>query len=356
MKNIALFLLIFIFSSVVFSKPKQPWIVDTDMAFPSLGLPYMLLNHNIKVIAISIEGTGEIHCNYGIANAIALLRLTHFNAPVIVICGPKNPLYGHRHFPQAWRNYSDHALKAKPDTSFCEQETSQVAFILHNILQHSPIKISILTLGPLTNIAMLLQQYPDSKNLIKKIVIMGGAIKVPGNIIVPGYTDNLTNHKAEWNLYIDPVADNIVLNSGIPIFLVTLDITNKVPVNTNLVAKISSSTKTPILKTTIKMWQQTLAQHQPIELWDSLAAVLGTNSTIGLYKKKGLAVSIQYKPCNNTTMKATKVAMRAIKKCINQAETGNLIPSVHNSNVFVYESFNVRKFKKLLFSTLNTYF
>jgi inosine-uridine nucleoside N-ribohydrolase len=203
---------------------------------------------------------------------------------------------------------------------------------------------------------MLLQQYPDSKNLIKKIVIMGGAIKVPGNIIVPGYTDNLTNHKAEWNLYIDPVADNIVLNSGIPIFLVTLDITNKVPVNTNLVAKISSSTKTPILKTTIKMWQQTLAQHQPIKLWDSLAAVLSTNSTIGLYKKKGLAVSIQYKPCNNTTMKATKAAMRAIKKCINQAETGNLIPSVHNSNVFVYESFNIRKFKKLLFSTLNTYF
>lgn len=77
-------------------------------------------------------------------------------------------------------------------------------------------KIDIIAIGPLTNIAMALFKYPDLKTKIKKIIIMGGSTKF-GN----------TTPAAEFNIYVDPEAAEIVFNSGIKIYMFGLDVTMK---------------------------------------------------------------------------------------------------------------------------------
>jgi len=85
--------------------------------------------------------------------------------------------------------------------------------------------------GPLTNIALSLQKDPSIKDKIKEIVFMGGAALCLGNI----------TPAAEFNIYVDPHAANIVLNSGIPVTMMGLDVTHKVNVNDKIIQSIKSN-------------------------------------------------------------------------------------------------------------------
>jgi len=77
-------------------------------------------------------------------------------------------------------------------------------------------KIYLVPTGPLTNIAVALIKAPEIKNRIERIVLMGGAL----------YDSNVTP-AAEFNIFVDPEAAKIVFESGIPITMVGLDVTNK---------------------------------------------------------------------------------------------------------------------------------
>lgn len=77
-------------------------------------------------------------------------------------------------------------------------------------------KLEILLLGPMTNIASTILKYPDIKEKIKGITFMGGSLS-GGNI----------SPVAEFNIYVDPEAANIVLKSGIPLTMVGLDVTEQ---------------------------------------------------------------------------------------------------------------------------------
>ena len=95
--------------------------------------------------------------------------------------------------------------------------------------EESPIYIC--PVGPLTNIALALQKDPSIKNKIKEIVFMGGAAMCLGNI----------TPAAEFNVYVDPHAANIVLNSGIKTVMFGLDVTHKVNVNDFIINDIKSN-------------------------------------------------------------------------------------------------------------------
>jgi inosine-uridine nucleoside N-ribohydrolase len=77
-------------------------------------------------------------------------------------------------------------------------------------------QLEIVTIGPMTNMAMCLLRYPNIKSLIKRITFMGGAM-IGGN----------TTLAAEFNIYADPEAAKIVFESGIPLTMVGLDVTQK---------------------------------------------------------------------------------------------------------------------------------
>ncbi|MCC5973000.1 MAG: nucleoside hydrolase [Rubellimicrobium sp.] len=88
-----------------------------------------------------------------------------------------------------------------------------VDFII-DMVRANPGEISIVATGPQTNVAMALRQAPDIAGKVRQIVVLGGCFRTPGNI----------TPVSEYNIWADPEAAKVVLNSGAPVVLVPLDI------------------------------------------------------------------------------------------------------------------------------------
>ncbi len=119
--------------------------------------------------------------------------------------------------------------------------------------------------------------------------IMGGAVNVPGNVGASGV--NIDNNVAEWNIYVDPQAANVVFHSGAPITLVPLDATNQVPLTIEFLDEFKSKHTSPEATFVFDMLTK---QRQFIEagyyFWDPLAAAILTNEDLATYQNNNLCV------------------------------------------------------------------
>ena len=104
-----------------------------------------------------------------------------------------------------------------PDPTMPLQPGHAVDFIIDTVRREDPGTVTLCPLGPLTNIATALQRAPDIAMRIQEIVLMGGAYFEVGNI----------TPTAEFNIYVDPEAAEIVFNSGISRTVMPLDVTHK---------------------------------------------------------------------------------------------------------------------------------
>ncbi|MEM6305674.1 MAG: nucleoside hydrolase [Pseudomonadota bacterium] len=104
-----------------------------------------------------------------------------------------------------------------PDPTMPLQDQHAVDYIVETLQSTKPGEVTLCALGPLTNIATALKQAPDIAGRIREIVLMGGAYFEVGNI----------TPTAEFNIYVDPQAADIVFKSGIPITVMSLDVTHK---------------------------------------------------------------------------------------------------------------------------------
>jgi inosine-uridine nucleoside N-ribohydrolase len=113
------------------------------------------------------------------------------------------------------------------------QPCHAVAFLIDALMQ-SQAPLTLATLGPLTNLAVALIQQPAIAEHIQEVVIMGGAV-TQGNI----------TPSAEFNLYVDPHAAQVVFNAGLPLTLVPLDVTHQAIATPDRLAALSAI-NTPI--------------------------------------------------------------------------------------------------------------
>lgn len=104
-----------------------------------------------------------------------------------------------------------------PTPKMSLQETHAVDFIIDTLRSHDAGTVTLCPLGPLTNIATAFQKAPDIVEKVQEIVLMGGAYFEVGNI----------TPAAEFNIYVDPDAAEIVFKSGVPIVVMPLDVTHK---------------------------------------------------------------------------------------------------------------------------------
>lgn len=104
-----------------------------------------------------------------------------------------------------------------PDPQMPLAEGHAVDFIIETLRAHEPGTVTLCPLGPLTNIATAFQKAPDIIGRVQEIVLMGGAYFEVGNI----------TPTAEFNIYVDPQAADIVFKSGIQITVMPLDVTHK---------------------------------------------------------------------------------------------------------------------------------
>ncbi len=263
-------------------------IIDTDMAVDDwMAILYLLYRRDVNVHAITVTGAGEAHCDAGVQNALGLITLAQHN-PIPVACGPEIPLQGNHAFPQGWRDFVDGFAGQSLSTSVNPGEGIDAIKLLTQTLQSSPEKITLLTLGPLTNVALALQAAPTLANQIAGVYVMGGAVHVPGNL--DGNVN--ANTTAEWNIYIDPHAANVVFASGVPVTLVGLDATDHVPLTTDFFQRLETNQKTnatQFIHTVLNQMQDSI-RSGTYYFWDPLSAAILVDNHLANYQHNSICV------------------------------------------------------------------
>ncbi|MBP6016908.1 MAG: nucleoside hydrolase [Candidatus Promineofilum sp.] len=256
-----------------------PVLFDTDMGMDDISALLFLLQHPaVDLRAITVNGVAFVHCEDGVHNVLGLLNLA--TAPEIpVSCGREQPFPGGRPAPDEWRKGADNLYGAQVTTGGRKEDERPAAELLADTIAAAPDEITIIALGPLTNLAEAFQADPALAGKIKEIVIMGGAVDTPGNVI--NEAEGISNEYAEWNIFADPVAADIVLASGAPIILVPLDATNDVPFTRGFYKRLQVDALTrPAVFTYNLMYLNQWWLDGGMYWWDTLTAAAALDSDV----------------------------------------------------------------------------
>lgn len=185
-----------------------PIVVDTDLAGDDLvALAYLLRRPDVRVVAVTIAGTGLVGCDPG-ADLVADLVHALGEGWVPVACGREDPA---RQWPREWRATAAVAPGLpRVDTTFVP--ASDPAPLSIAKLAASTDDLHVVALGPLTNLADLAERWPESYRRLAGIHAMAGAVDVPS---IDGV--------AEWNAAADPEAFAAVLAGPVPVTVVPDD-------------------------------------------------------------------------------------------------------------------------------------
>ena len=280
-----------------------PVIIDTDMAGDDwMAILYLLQHPDINVVAITVTGTGEAHCSPGIRHALDLLLLAgHPEVPVT--CGRELPLAGGHAFPMEWRNGVDNLFNLTLPRNPNPPSEEFAPELITRLIQGSDQKMQIVALGPLTNIAEAFEAEPTLNDNLESLIIMGGAVNVPGNV---GPSLNIDNQHAEWNIYADPHAAEIVFENVSPITLVPLDATQHVPMTMDFYKQIKDDRQAPAAEFVYRILTQIEGRIQQggYYFWDPLAAAVATDQSLAKYQEKQLAVIEEEGPDSGRTLES----------------------------------------------------
>jgi purine nucleosidase len=191
-------------------------IIDTDPGQDdAVAILLALGSAEIEVVGITVVA-GNVPLKLTEKNALKICELAG-RSDMKVFSGAIRPLM--RPLVTAEEVHGQTGLNGPdlPEPVMKLQDRYAVDFIVETLMQEENGTITLCALGPLTNIALALVREPRIAPRIREIVLMGGGFFEGGNI----------TPAAEFNIYVDPHAADIVLKSGVPIVMMPLDVTHK---------------------------------------------------------------------------------------------------------------------------------
>ncbi|KKC34927.1 nucleoside hydrolase [Devosia psychrophila] len=193
-------------------------IIDTDPGQDDAVAILLALAspEELEVLGV-VAVAGNVGLHHNANNARKVVELAG-RRDIHVYAGCARPM--RRHLVTAEHVHGETGLDGPdlPDPTIPLQTQHGVDYIVDTLMAAEPGTITLCTLGPLTNIAMALIKQPAIAERIKEIVMMGGAYFEVGNI----------TPAAEFNIYVDPEAADVVLRSGVPITMLPLDVTHQI--------------------------------------------------------------------------------------------------------------------------------
>ena len=210
-------------------------IIDTDPGIDdAAAILLALASPEMEVVAVTtIFGNASVEtCT---ANARRVLTAAG-RSDIPVHMGVGKPLF--RPASDGWASHihggdglGGSALRDSGQTGRSQSPSQHAALAIAEIVTASPGEVTILALGRMTNVALALSLEPSVAHSVKEIVVMGGAVTVPGNV----------SGVATANLHEDPEAASILYRSGASIVQVGLDVCNHVTVNPTQLAEIADA-------------------------------------------------------------------------------------------------------------------
>jgi inosine-uridine nucleoside N-ribohydrolase len=190
---------------------KTPIWLDCDPGNDDL-LAITLAGHNEKLHLLGISTVaGNTHLHKVTRNALDALEVSGLE--VDIVQGVSGGLFGPKEVAEAV--HGETGLGAELPRSPRSVLVANGIQHIYNVIMNSEEKVTIVAIGPLTNIALLIQSFPDIRQNLEQIVIMGGACEL-GNV----------SPSAEFNIYNDPDAAHIVFHSKVKVVMVPLELTH----------------------------------------------------------------------------------------------------------------------------------
>ncbi|MEO8397435.1 MAG: nucleoside hydrolase, partial [Chloroflexota bacterium] len=138
----------------------KPVVIDSDMTSDDyMATLYLLNNPDVSVKAITVTGTGWAFCDAGVRAAQGLVALAAYASDVPVSCWTDKPLLGDSPVPDDWRTTMAGVDALKLPEGGAKTDLNAVDLFTKTI-QDSPEKVTVLALGPLTNVAQALTTTP----------------------------------------------------------------------------------------------------------------------------------------------------------------------------------------------------
>jgi inosine-uridine nucleoside N-ribohydrolase len=242
--------------------PPRRILLDTDPGVDdAMAIFLALRSPELKVEAITTV-SGNVPLSLTLPNALRLVEIAE-RTDIPVAAGAASPLV--RRLVTAAYAHGNNGLGGVefPEPKLRAVSESAVQLICR-IIQANPGEITIVALGPLTNVATALISDPSLASKIRGIVVMGGSLS--GGNITPA---------AEFNFYVDPEAARVVFDSGAPLTMVGLNVTNRVQIRNEQIRGLEaaqnpvSQAAGKIMRATLDRWMRErqlngFAMHDPV--------------------------------------------------------------------------------------------
>lgn len=245
-----------------------PVVVDTDPGVDDAVAILMLLSDpRFDVIGLTATA-GNVPLARATRNSLALLEHVG-RSDIPVYRGAARPVRGRYAYARHVHSASGLTRRLKdPDLSV--SDTKAVPF-LRETLTANPGNVTVLALGPLTNLARLWKRNPGALRSAARIVVMGGAVNTDGNA---------TPH-AEFNFYSDPTAAKTIIESGLPLTLIDLGACRRVSISRAQAESVRSGTDLGTLAAELLTgWFARDSSRQEFYLYDPLAVLAATHPPV----------------------------------------------------------------------------
>ena len=247
-------------------------IIDTDPGVDdALALLLAMRSPELKIEAIT-PVAGNVPLELTLPNALRLVEIAG-RTDIPVAAGARAPLM--RRLVTATYAHGENGLGGAvfPDPTI-KPVAEPAAEYIRRIVRKFPHEVTLITLGPLTNIATALNGDPELASLIRGVTMMGGSLS--GGNITPA---------AEFNMYVDPEAARIVFQSGVPITMVGLDVTRKTSLTEDHVRTLEAA-QNPVSQAAAKIGRNAINHNRERgflvgpNMHDSLAVAAFLDPTI----------------------------------------------------------------------------
>jgi inosine-uridine nucleoside N-ribohydrolase len=239
-------------------------IIDTDPGIDdALALILALQSPELCVDAITTV-SGNVHVDLATQNALTVLGLFPPMHRPPVAKGAARPLlrvlstaahvHGDDGLGGVSRLRSTAGQPCYPAASATRIAQDAVPCLLE-LIRRAPGELTLIALGPLTNLAQAWRRDAHTFRQLAEVVMMGGAVTVPGNVTAV----------AEFNIYVDPEAAQIVFASGVPITLIGLDVTEQVRLTVEMIDQYVRPTGSPLSQFVVDCTAQTIQFSTRVE-------------------------------------------------------------------------------------------
>ena len=264
-------------------------VIDTDLDVSDVGAIVALVldpRVDVRAITITTAGTGVTKCGSARKVMGYLLDQLH-RGEIPFACGGAEPGDDTAPFPAEWRTAADTGwgmdFPPRPESGIPESAVD----LLTRTVSQATEPITIVALGPWTNIAAAVAADGRFLDGVQRIHAMAGSVDAPGNV----FTADLTaDDRLEWNVVRDPSAFAAVVGSDVPITLVPLDATEEVPVTEDLKERIGESAAGGA-NLVYELWVRVPGRTgDGQQLWDELAALAFAEPDLVTWQDITLAV------------------------------------------------------------------